>query len=75
MSSGRNKARMSVREAVTRIDHALGFFEPGVFLKDQALYPDSFAPYARTSFLQKAHWLLYAPAAAFVLAVLILSRG
>jgi hypothetical protein len=75
MSTGRNKARMSVRQAVTRIDSAFGFFEKGVFLKNETLYPSSFAPYARTSFLQYAHYLLYAPAVAFVAGVLIFSRG
>ena len=75
MSRGRNKARLSVRRAVERIDYALGFFQPGAFLKDETLYPDSFAVYTKTSFLQRAHWLLYAPAAAFVIAVIVLSKS
>lgn len=75
MSRGRNKARRSVRQAVERIDHALGFFQKDVFLKDASLYPESFAPYSKTSFLQRAHWLVYAPAAAFIIAVVVLSRS
>jgi len=75
MSRGRNKARLSVRRVVERIDSALGFFRPGIFLKDETLYPESFGAYAKTSFLQRAHYVLYAPAAAFVIAVVVLSRS
>ena len=60
---------------VENIDAAFGFFEPGAYLKDAPLYPESFAPYAKTSFLQRAHWVIYMPGAAFILAVLILSHA
>ena len=75
MSYGRVTARISIRETMTRIECAFGFFETGIFLKNVALYPPSFGSYARASFLQRAHYLLYAPAAAFVAAVVIFSRG
>lgn len=75
MGSGRNRARLSVRKAVERIDYAFSFFQKGAFLAEAALYPDSFAPYAKTSFLQRGYWLIYLPATAFVMAVVVLSRN
>jgi len=44
---------------VENIDAAFGFFEPGAYLKDAPLYPESFAPYAKTTFLQ--HRVVYMP--------------
>jgi hypothetical protein len=75
MSHGRNAARISVRRAVANIDAAFGFFENGLYLKDAPLYPTSFAPYTETSFLRRAYWLIYPSGAAFILAVVVLSRS
>jgi hypothetical protein len=58
MSRMRGRARHEVREGVLRIDHALGFFEPGLYLEGEPLYPDAWK-----RFHQRRGVLTYLPLA------------
>ncbi len=75
MSYKRSKSRDSVRHALKRIDYALGFFEPGRYLQGEPLYPKYFANYTKGTFLSHTHVVVYLPALAFILAVIILSQA
>lgn len=69
MSSRRAAARHSVREGITRVDQALGFFESNRYLKGQPLYPDDWLYYPAPGFLDLAHVIVLAAGAAFIAAV------
>lgn len=70
MALGRNKARRSVRTALVQVDHALGFFEPDLFLKERPLYPAAWKEYANMrTFLDQAHWIIIISAIAFIATV------
>jgi hypothetical protein len=75
MSHGRNVARTKVRQAVERIDSALGLFEPGWYVQHNTLYPESFREYTQHTFLKNTPLIAYLPACAFILVVIILCNA
>lgn len=50
MSARRGDARRTVREALTRIEQALGFYVPGSYLQNMSLYPTHFLDFPKKTF-------------------------
>ena len=75
MSTKRNAARHAVRDGLSRVDQALGFFRQGVYLQDGQLYDDKWLEYSNPGFLNWAHFIVVATGAAFIAAVYFIAVG
>jgi hypothetical protein len=69
MSAKRNAARHAVREGLSRVDQALGFFERGIYLHNSQLYDDTWLEYPKPGFLNWTHCIVIAAGVAFIAAV------
>ena len=72
MTKHRGEAREAVREGLSRIDHALAFFEPNLYLKDATLYPPDWQTFAKKTWLNWSIAIVIIAGTAFVAAVLII---
>ncbi len=75
MSVQRNRARHAVRQGLTRIDQALGFFAQGSYLENQQLYQDEWLDYPAPGFLDWTYIIVIATGLAFVAAVYFIAVG
>jgi hypothetical protein len=75
MSTKRNAARHAVREGLSRVDQALGFFQRGVYLQNSQLYDDKWLEYSNPGFLNWTHFIVVAAGAAFIAAVYFIAVG
>jgi len=69
----RSKARQSIRRAVVDIEVALHFYEDGVYLKGQPLYPRRFLEFPEKRWLAWIYFVVVLAALVFV--ILVLTRG
>jgi len=69
MTKRRGHAREGVRTALTQIDQALGFFQPGVYLQGEPLYPLDWLEFPKHKFLNWSVGIVIAAGIAFIATV------
>jgi hypothetical protein len=75
MTYRRAHARETVRWVLSRIDNALGFFEPGLYVQDQALYPPPWQAFSKRKWLNWSVAIVIIVGAAFIAAVAIIGSS